>query len=169
MYAMGSAGARWRSVGLVLGMLVTLVSCASPPPTSRSSQGFTRIGVLDEDDADGRFAYYLVEGDELSFAGGFAAVTKTPESSQPLDQQTMRRIVKAIEDAGWLASPPPESIGDGPRSLSVEMNWSGGRRTFRVQADGRRLPERTEAVVVLLKEISDRRFKEIIDSLPRGR
>ena len=169
MLKRGSAGPRWRSIGCALGLLVTLISCSSPPPTSGTSQGFTRIGVLDEDDADGRLAYYLVEGDELSFAGGLAAFTKTPESTQPLDRQTMQRIVRAIEDAGWLASSPPESIGDGPRSLSVEMAWSGGRRTFRMQADGRRLPELTEAVVVLLKEISDRRFKDLIDSLPRGR
>lgn len=165
----GSAGSWWCSIGLALGVLASIVSCSSPPPTSGASEGFRRISVLDEDDANGRLAYYLVKGGELSFAGGMAAFTKTPESTQPLDPQAMKRIVKAIEDAGWLAPTPPESIGDGPRSLSVEIAWSGGRRAFRVQADGRRLPERSEAVVVLLKEIADRRFKELIDSLPRGR
>lgn len=154
---------------MIVGWALVLAGCATPPPTTRSGEEFSRVSILDEDDADGRLAYYLVEADTLSFAGGRAAMRETPETTQALDVETMASIVGAIQDAGWLSSPPPASLGTGPRSVSIDITWKGGRRTLRIQAEGRRLPPKTDAVVVLLKEIADRRFKGLIESLPRGR
>lgn len=162
-------GVRAVATAFVSGLVLSLAACQAPPPSAGSDEGFTWIEILDEDDADGRLAYYLVTDDSLAFAGGFAAMKKTPEVTQPLDAETIDEVVEAIQRAGWLASTPPDSTGDGPRTLSVDLRWRGGRRTFRIEADGRRLPPGTESVVVLLKEIADRRFQDVIDSLPRGR
>ena len=146
-----------------------LTACSTPPPAKGDGEAFTHIRVRDEDDADGRIAFYEISGDTLAFAGGLAAMRETPETTESLDRETMGEVMDAIRKAGWLAATPPTSIGDGPRSLSVDMTWRGGRRTFRIDGNGRELPSGSEAVVVLLKQIADRRFAEIINSLPRGR
>lgn len=160
-----------RSAVCVLLVVATaiLTACGAPPPAKGDDGAFRHIRVRDEDDADGRITFYEISGDTLAFAGGLAAMRETPETTESLDRETMAAVMDSIREAGWLAATPPSSIGDGPRSLSVDMTWRGGRRTFRIDGDGRELPPGSEAVVVLLKRIADRRFEEIIDSLPRGR
>ena len=124
--------------------------------------------VLDRDTESTQYLLYVLENLAFSGSGGMKALQDQVAWKMNITQQDEARLLAMAESAGWLSGNPVEAPGDGPRQLVVKLKSSQGRQSFTLNADGRVFSGQTEAILNALKSISDRRFQEYLDSLPKA-
>ena len=164
----------WATASMLLMVCVLLMSfagCAGAPETTDSSLGSSRISILDGDRESRRFTLYRRQSDGAWFQGGgkdaFEGMAPRPMEMTEADRTS---ILDALRQAGWLDGEVDVGTGTGPRYIEVSMSGSGVmNQKFSMLATDGGFDSETERVLAVLRDVAGRRFRGVLEALPKGR